>query len=487
MSKKLSFSIDFPFGLPSWNQVKYHIEKQLYINKKELIEKKSTIEEKKVKLLKELDSNKPILKLKEYSPSHNALLELDKLPIEIQQRINQNELTPNNLYILFSDSENKVGMQIKKDSISLKFSVKNDDFISAVCKGLKTINTIELERTPQCTCLLCKKADSSDTNSHITPMAIIKTMVGKRGREESHEIDATGGNLDVYFGSANLKNKSIEVKQDHHARNYWFCPSCETKLGVTEGTLSEWLNTKIKDDKYSNLFEKKMTSDGISYKVIKSPKVNSNLFQTFIASLVWRLSLKYRIEDNTPILSLKEEEKLRKSLHNSLSHEIKDVLNTDIKINPFIVLTTNQFKDPTKNCVFTAEFMQSPNIFSFNEYVVIFFNEEEYVTADENLNLGQIIKSQEIRNYHNDSPKIAYIDQPSWEKMLEEIMTMAAKAFIHSLVKKLKQASGNDYDSCKRKMFTLAHKIEKKDKLPFGDSCIKATQQLLNESKNNIT
>jgi len=91
-------------------------------------------------------------------------------------------------------------------------------------------------------------------NSHIIPAGLLKRSIGKRNKEEAYKIEGSTAKVESYFGRENLKNTSEEIKQDLHARNYYFCPICETKLGELEGKLNPLFSEKSNNEKYKSQF-----------------------------------------------------------------------------------------------------------------------------------------------------------------------------------------------------------------------------------------
>jgi hypothetical protein len=50
----------------------------------------------------------------------------------------------------------------------------------------------------------------------------------------------------IYYGRSNLQNTDPEIRIDPHAKDYIFCQECEDKLGLLEGEMIDYLNTKLR-------------------------------------------------------------------------------------------------------------------------------------------------------------------------------------------------------------------------------------------------
>ena len=171
-------------------------------------------------------------------------------------------------------------------------------------------------RKPTDTCLLCCTEHSSKANSHLVPVGLHKNSIGKRNYEESYHIDCVTPEIDVYFGRSNLKNPSTEIKENHHARDFIFCPECEKKLGELEDLVIPFLMDKLRDPKYTGSIKNKTTQGGIPYKEITN--LDSKSFQVFIYSVIWRVATRYAQEDNIVVLEENEFEYLRHLIYSFL-------------------------------------------------------------------------------------------------------------------------------------------------------------------------
>lgn len=138
-------------------------------------------------------------------------------------------------------------------------------------------------RKPSDKCLLCGREDAIETNSHIIPAALLKSMIGKSDKEHSFIISTASASTDEYFGRNRLDNPSTELKEHHFARDYYFCDECERRLGELESKMCPPLTIHIRDPKFSGNFRSKSTG-GLTIKEL--PKINSDDFNVFFLSIV---------------------------------------------------------------------------------------------------------------------------------------------------------------------------------------------------------
>jgi hypothetical protein len=325
-------------------------------------------------------------------------------------------------------------------------------------------------RTKTDDCLICLKGGADKTNSHLIPASLIKHSVGKRDHEQSYLISATNSKIDEFFGRANTKNTSTIIKQNHFARDFYFCSECEKRLGVLEGEIIPYLSDKIKDEKFSNNFSRKTSFAGLPY--VELQKVDSIKFQVCIYSIVYRIHLLYSIDYNQEILTKGEVEDLRKILYHFLyGEEEAGQLEYWLDYYTFVILTVDKFTNSTKNLVLTGNFWNKPNIFIIFEYSILFYS--AYDDRDE-------IKSPltDLYSLYGDQPKIGILTEELWDRILYNLMKLAASDFLNSLGKKLSKVSGFSIEICRVLIYQEAKKIEREEN-KFGYYCIKATNLLI--------
>ncbi len=325
-------------------------------------------------------------------------------------------------------------------------------------------------------CLICLKNSADKTNSHLIPASLIKHSIGKRDYEQSYQISAFKAKIDEFFGRANINNTSTEIKQNHFARDFYFCSECEKRLGVLEGEIVPYLSEKIKDKKYSSIFLRKTSFVGLPY--VELQKTDFVNFQVCIYSIVYRMHLLYSIDYNQQILKHDEVEDLRKITYHFLYGEEETGQLEDLLDHyTFVLLTADKFTNSTKNVALTGDFWDKPNIFMLFEYSVLFYS--AYDDKDE-------IKSPlaDLYNLYGSQPKIGILTEELWDSILYNLMKLTASDFLNSLGKKLSKVSGFSIEICKALIYQEARKIEREEN-KFGYYCIKATNLLIKSYKMN--
>lgn len=331
-------------------------------------------------------------------------------------------------------------------------------------------------RTKTDDCLICLNSQADKTNSHLIPASLIKHSVGKRDYEQSYLISAINAKIDDFFGRANTKNPSTKIKQNHFARDFYFCSECEKRLGVLEGEIIPYLSDKIKNNKHSNDFSRKTSFAGLPF--VELQKVDFIKFQVCIYSIVYRMHLLYSIDYNQQILKHDEVEDLRKITYHFLYGEEETGQLEDLLDHyTFVLLTADKFTNSTKNVALTGDFWDKPNIFMLFEYSVLFYS--AYDDKDE-------IKSPlaDLYNLYGDQPKIGILTEELWDKILYNLMKLTASDFLNTLGKKLSKVSGFSIEICKALIYQEAKKIEREEN-KFGYYCIKATKLLIKSYKMN--
>jgi hypothetical protein len=299
-----------------------------------------------------------------------------------------------------------------------------------------------MKRTPENICLLCESEYSTKTNSHWIPAAMLKSMVGKRNNEESYQFSSfQKRKLDVYYGRENLKNTDPTIKQNHYALDYIFCPNCEDKLGVLEGSvipiIQDEIRLKNKEPNYEEIFSEK----GITFK--KCLRLDNKLYRLFIYSIIWRFALVHRLEDNIILLTDETEEKLRAILNENLSLDLNEIINEkEIPDLPFQVFTADSFEDTTEGTVYSEDIHKEPMLCLANEFIILFYENDYSVTGNYRLPINKMVEADNVLNAVNDHPKIGFISNAFFSQLINQIFSDGAKATLNSLTNKVAMCTG---------------------------------------------
>lgn len=322
-------------------------------------------------------------------------------------------------------------------------------------------------------CLLCLTEKSTKKNSHIIPAGMIKNSIGKRDYEQSYFIDAEEAEIDEYYGRSNLNNPSTEIKENHHAKDFIFCPECEKKLGELESKVLPFLMDKMRDKANVTDFESKTSRLGLPYREIKN--LDGTDFQVLILSIIWRLAFVYREEKGITVFKDYEYGYLRELIYYHLYGTEEQKVEEILDFFAFNIMTIDEFDNATKNYALTGDFWDNPNVFFLFEYVVLVYTSEDAVASNPNPLL-------DLLNYFGEPPKVMFLTQEIWDDMLKGIVQFTAKEFLNTLGKKLSLLNGQSIDFCKHLIVVEAKKLELEEgEKKFGYYCVQAAKSLIEE------
>lgn len=337
-----------------------------------------------------------------------------------------------------------------------------------------------MKRTKDDNCLLCINEKSIETNSHLVPAGLIKSMVGKRYYEESYSIDVNKIEIDVYYGRSNLKNSNPEIKENHYSRDFWFCKNCEKRLGEVENIALPIINNDLRNENKSQNFEKIVTESNIT--IWKNKKLNQKVFQLFIFSLIWRLALLYRLENDTVIFSELEEDKLRTILNKYLTLDIKSLKQEQLpfELPYFKVITSKQLNVQNINWVYTENVYKNPNIFFLNEIIVMYFPSKKIdIETEYDLELNDVIIEGELMNHSNTIPSIGFIENERWNKTIEKLRKTIAKIIFDKLALSIQNVSGKSLEICKAEIVKNAENLYNESSKSYLSCCKEVTRNII--------
>lgn len=220
-------------------------------------------------------------------------------------------------------------------------------------------------RTPDMDCLLCKVNKATQTNSHIVPEFIGKSMFGNQNPRKVYDFD-----------SEKLDHRTHE-EGDTPRENYILCPSCEQYFSVIE--------TYISNNLYNNLWREKLKGIDKIYlndevwKIYKG--VNPKIFHLFFYSIVWRCSISNHLFFKNFKLEPWEEDKLSEVLrkYNFCTRKrdldkIIDDADVEFLYYNFSIITAEHFPNCEENIYFVCpqKSQDAYYYFLFNELFIKF-------------------------------------------------------------------------------------------------------------------
>jgi hypothetical protein len=152
-------------------------------------------------------------------------------------------------------------------------------------------------RQPTDNCLLCQENPATQPNSHIIPKFFGQGLF--YSTKPRHAI-------------VRYKTGEIGKAQDTVKENYLFCPNCEKGFNVYETYCALRLE-RFNNPRFSNQFEIHSIGD---FKYFECKSLDIKIFNLFIYSIVWRISISENYAFRGFKLAFPEEEKLRLLLKN---------------------------------------------------------------------------------------------------------------------------------------------------------------------------
>lgn len=277
---------------------------------------------------------------------------------------------------------------------------------------------MRITRSPEDLCLICGKetdAKADATNSHFTPMGIIKSNTGKRDYEETHSIHPNN-KIETYWGSSNLKNTDPIQRPDPHKIHYIFCNTCENLLStVLESLVIDLLDRGLRNSDKAQNFPETKISDNIWYK--ECVRAESLRIKLFFYSIVWRQSLQQNLSGvASEILSPEQMEYLRSVIYSGLYEGIEN--NEKIaNCYPITIVTANGFKDSTLHLISPHFNKNHPEVFCANDYLIFLYTEgfDKGIVNDDFLGLPSEAFSQEVMNQGSKTFKVTFIEDDAFE------------------------------------------------------------------------
>jgi len=225
-------------------------------------------------------------------------------------------------------------------------------------------------------CLICDKNIADKKGSHIVPHFLMKRIdneIGQKEREKELGFVITGNYTVSYFGRGiqpeKLEELYGEVTEELISKNkiplivdYYFCTSCEKKLGYLEQEYSRTINLK--------------TNTNAIYESTKQSFIAFLLW----ASIVWRLSI---LENSGFKLKQKEENKLKRILKKYLNKDLSKIIantnDSDLSDIGYKLLRAPNYSDNNSTWLHWSPVYSRPYSFIIDEYLLFFYFKKSYL------------------------------------------------------------------------------------------------------------
>ena len=259
-------------------------------------------------------------------------------------------------------------------------------------------------RQPSDNCLLCNENKASKKSSHIIPKFFGHGLF--YGSKPRHSI--------LWY-----KSGKREKIQDIMKEDYLFCPECEKGFSVLETYCSLRLE-RFNDLRYHNNFKRFKYGD---FEFIESKEIDKRIFNLFIYSIVWRVS----ISDKYGFLSFKlpdcEEEKLKlilKEFSKPTQAELMDQLDKlqNLPDHSHVIIRPNKKLRPPASMLSAASYNDWMHQIHLVDYVLLYLTDR-----------GKLIERlREIDNNGlNNLVRIGLTDKSSWETFNFNMIKKATK------------------------------------------------------------
>jgi hypothetical protein len=338
---------------------------------------------------------------------------------------------------------------------------------------------MNLSRTPEDICLICKTNKADKEGSHFTPIGMIKKVVGNRDYEHEVTISPGEGKIDQFYGRSNLNNSDTEIRQSDNVADFIFCTDCEANLGKIE---SECIN-RLHD------FSKKIEEEKLQIKVTKAgnnyfdfAKPNKNTVTLFFYTIIWRQilldSLLHKVQFPESFI-----ETLRNIIDNEIKKSIAEIEKSeDYKTYPKLIIYTSYHKesDTTGYTYNPNPYPSNPELFTIGTYETLIFKSDK-LSPHFNLEtrLPNSILDSEIVINDSAIGVISIIDFKIWDSKQKFFYAKFANDFINHFVIQITNATKLDFEAARQLLMAETHLIAKTTRANnYGD--------FLNEASKNV-
>ncbi len=255
-------------------------------------------------------------------------------------------------------------------------------------------------RQPTDTCLLCKREKATKRKSHLIPKFFGKGIfVGSKPRH----------------GIMWSKDGKTEKVQDIIKEDYLFCPNCEQSFSVLETYCSRHLE-RFNNVRYANKYNRFKRGD---FECFDCKELDIKIFNLFIYSIVWRVSVSSNFAFQNFKLPELDEEEIRIVLNTIIKPRQTDLLNNLINLRALpnhshVLIRPKKKLNPPSSMLSGASYDESVHQLFLVDYVMF------YVTNKEKL----VEVFNEIDNNRLEGlVKIGLTDPTKWENYNYDVMS----------------------------------------------------------------
>lgn len=331
-------------------------------------------------------------------------------------------------------------------------------------------------RGPKDICLICNTKHSDETGSHLMPNFLLKYIIGNRYYEAAWFIDAQLSKISNFFGAANIANSDTTPKRNEHVRDYIFCRRCEKWLSKIEAYAAEFLNTKIRGDRYKQNYQVEAINEDISLKT--SNNVSSAIIHLCLFSVVYRILLQYRLDHGEDALNLDIVEHIRSFIAPYVDNTIEELKK--LKLNPpipYTIFSNEELEMGDSLFGYTFNRATNPEVFLMGRYIFLLFAIRYGVPILDSI--PEIMLSPHLANTSNSEVKTVFVSSKVWNLFIQHYANTSAEIFNNEIVKKIARVKNVSEFTAKS---MLKEKIEElqaeHSELQFAEALAMASEYL---------
>lgn len=218
-------------------------------------------------------------------------------------------------------------------------------------------------RSPTDICLLCKTNKSTQKNSHIIPKFFGCGLFYDTNPRHSIKLNKTG---------------KTEKVQDILKEDYLLCPECEKGFSIFE-TYCSFRMDRFNDLRYFSKFNRFKHGE---FEYFECKDLDIRIFNLFIYSIVWRISVSNNYAFQNFKLHTNEEEKVRLILRNFITQNQTELVEKlyEFKIIPghsHLIIRPNKKLRPPRSMMSAASMDEQIHKIHLVDYLIFYITDKE--------------------------------------------------------------------------------------------------------------
>ena len=223
-------------------------------------------------------------------------------------------------------------------------------------------------RQPTDICLLCRNKNSDKKNSHLIPKFFGTGIF--EGTKPRHGLQIS-------------KNGKTSKIQDIMKEDFLFCPSCEKGLSIFETYCALRLR-RFDDPKHYKQFKRFKRGE---FRYFECNEVDIKIFNLFVYSIVWRLSISNHPAFLNFNILTSDEEKLRQIINDfivSTQSELLDKIDSliELPLHSHVMIRPKKKQRPPSSMLSAASLNSSIHQIHLVDYLVFYVTDRSKLIHD---------------------------------------------------------------------------------------------------------